>query len=111
MWKLKLPGKIKIFGWRACHDVLPTQVNLAKHKIISDTLCHCYKNVPEDTLHVIWGYDAAQDVWAGSLNVLQKFQANHGDFLQLFEALVDRYQQLRWSSSLFKRGSYGIKEM
>ena len=70
LWKLKLPGKIKIFGWRACHDVLPTQVNLAKRKIISDTLCHCCKSVPEDTLHVIWGCDAAQDVWTGSLNVL-----------------------------------------
>ena len=54
-------------------------MNLAKLKIISDTLCHYYKSVPEDTLHVIWGCGAAQDVWAGSLNVLQ-----------LFEALVDR---------------------
>ena len=70
LWKLKLMGKIKIFGWRACHDVLPTQVNLAKRKIISNTLCHCCKSVPEDTLHVIWGCDAAQDVWTGSLNVL-----------------------------------------
>ena len=87
LWKLKLPRKIKIFSWRACHDVLPTRVNLAKCKIISDTLCHYCKSVPEDTLHVIWGCGAAQDVWAGSFNVLQKFQTNHVDFLQLFEAL------------------------
>ena len=90
LWKLKLMGKIKIFSWRACHDVLPTRVNLAKRKIISDTLCHYCKSVPEDTLHVIRGCGAAQDVWAGSLNVLQKFQTNHVDFLQLFEALVDK---------------------
>ncbi|XP_023898690.1 uncharacterized protein LOC112010575 [Quercus suber] len=75
---------------RACHDVLPTGVNLAKRKIISDMLCHCCKSVTEDTLHAVWGYGAAQDVWAGSLKVLQKFQTNHVDFLQLFEALVDR---------------------
>ncbi|XP_075670119.1 uncharacterized protein LOC142639867 [Castanea sativa] len=41
LWKLKIPEKIKIFDRRACHDILPTQVNLAKRKIISDTLCHC----------------------------------------------------------------------
>ena len=90
LWKLKLPRKIKIFSWRACHDVLPTRVNLAKRKIISDMLCHYCKSVPEDTLHVIRGCGATQDVWAGSLNVLQKFQTNHVDFLQLFEALVDK---------------------
>jgi len=93
LWKLKIPRKIKIFGWRACHDILPTRVNLAKHKIISDSLCHCCKRLPEDALHAIWGCGAAQDVWAGSLHVLQKFKTNHFDFLQLFKAFWIDYQQ------------------
>ena len=29
LWKLLVPNKIKVFGWRACHEILPTLVNLA----------------------------------------------------------------------------------
>ena len=34
LWKLKLPNKIKVFGWRTCCNVLPTWVNLVHKKII-----------------------------------------------------------------------------
>ncbi|XP_075654965.1 uncharacterized protein LOC142625150 [Castanea sativa] len=90
LWKLKILGKIKIFGWRACHDILPTWMNLAKRKIVPENLCHCCQREPKDAVHAIWGCGAAQDVWAGSLNVLQKFQTNQFDFMQLFETLEDR---------------------
>ena len=30
LWTLKVPNKIKIFGWKACHRILPTHFNLAK---------------------------------------------------------------------------------
>ena len=30
LWKLHLPSKIKIFGWRACQGILPTKENLAR---------------------------------------------------------------------------------
>lgn len=33
-WKLKVPNKIKVFGWRACHNILPTRANLAQKRII-----------------------------------------------------------------------------
>lgn len=29
LWKPKVPNKIKVFGWQACYNILPTQVNLA----------------------------------------------------------------------------------
>ena len=28
LWKLSIPNKIKIFGWQACNDILPTKCNL-----------------------------------------------------------------------------------
>ena len=27
-WNLKIPNKMKVFGWRACADILATRVNL-----------------------------------------------------------------------------------
>ena len=55
LWKMKVPSsKIKVFGWRDCHDILPTRVNLAKCKIISDNVCHCCKCVPENAVQAIW---------------------------------------------------------
>ena len=39
LWKMKIPNKIKIFGWRACHEILPTRYNLVKQNIIADTGC------------------------------------------------------------------------
>ena len=39
LWKLQIPNKIKLFGWRACLDILPTRVNLARRKILEDDKC------------------------------------------------------------------------
>ena len=39
IWKLRIPNKIKVFGWRACHDILPTRRNLKKKQILMDELC------------------------------------------------------------------------
>lgn len=30
MWKVRISNEIKVFGWRACHEILPTRMNLAK---------------------------------------------------------------------------------
>ena len=30
LWKLRIPDKIKVFGWRAWNDILPTKQNLSK---------------------------------------------------------------------------------
>ena len=42
IWKLKLPNKIKIFGWQACHDILPTTGNLIRRKVIQENKCPCF---------------------------------------------------------------------
>ena len=43
LWHLRVPNKIKVFGWRACLEILPTRVNLARRRIIPDNMCHCCK--------------------------------------------------------------------
>jgi hypothetical protein len=39
IWQLNIPNVEKHFLWRACHDILPTRVNLCARKIITDPLC------------------------------------------------------------------------
>lgn len=39
LWKLRITNKIKIFGRRACLDILPTRENLARRRIIEDDKC------------------------------------------------------------------------
>jgi len=43
LWSLNVPNQAKIFTSRACHDILPTRVNLHKRKVVEDNLCLCYK--------------------------------------------------------------------
>ena len=33
LWKLQVPGKIKIFGWRALHGLIPGRAILANRHI------------------------------------------------------------------------------
>ena len=66
-------------------------MSLTKQKVVPESLCHCCQREPEDAVHAIWGCGSAQDVWAGSLTVLQKIRTNHCDFLQLVESLADKF--------------------
>ena len=54
LWKLHLPNKIKVFGWRVCQNVLPTKENLARLKVIVDDSCECCKGNLESVLHALW---------------------------------------------------------
>ena len=56
-------------------------MNLVKHKTILDNVCHCCKCVPENAVHAIWECGVAQDVWVGSLVVLQNVSTNQFDFM------------------------------
>ena len=90
LWKLHLPNKIKIFGWRACHDILPTKKNLAQRRIIGDSVCELCQQGSESGIHVLWGCGVARDVWAGNKGRLRKSVGGQADFIHLFEVLMDR---------------------
>ena len=54
LWKLHIPNKIKVFGWRACQEILPTHLNLAKQRIIHDNVCPNCTRFSESTIHELW---------------------------------------------------------
>ena len=85
LWKFRIPNKIKVFGWRACNDILPTKQNLSKRKIIEDEMCRICMRFPESAIHALWECEAAKDVWAGSLKILQKGVLGLADFTHLME--------------------------
>ena len=72
LWKLKIPNKVKIFGWRACHDILPTSYNLSRRRIVTEDKCQLCTREVETTNHALCECAAMQDVWAGSISKLQK---------------------------------------
>ena len=63
LWKLQIPNKIKVFGWRACNDILPTKLNLSNQKIIADAMCPICIRFLESAIHALWECEAAKDVW------------------------------------------------
>ena len=63
LWKLKVPGKIKHFLWKACSDALPTKSNLHRRKISPDDLCSRCAKEPETVIHAMWSCEEVQVAW------------------------------------------------
>ena len=59
LWRIRVANKMKIFAWMACHEILPTHVNLDKINIIGENLCLCYQRAPKTVIHAIWECPAA----------------------------------------------------
>ena len=90
LWNLNIPNKIKVFGWRACADILPTRVNLVQRRVLTDDKCSICLREPENTIHVLWECAAVQDIWARSCQKLQKKSSRVADVMQLMEDLINR---------------------
>ncbi|KAL0010776.1 hypothetical protein SO802_005884 [Lithocarpus litseifolius] len=88
--KLHIPNKLKLFGWRFCHDILPTHENLARKTIIEDWTCELCIRRDESSLHVMWECSVAQDVWAGSIRKLQKGTCEARETRQLVEEMIQK---------------------
>ena len=88
----QIPNKIKVFGWRACNDILPTKLNLLKRKIIDDAMCPICTRFSELAIHGFWECEVAKDVWSGSLKILQKGVLGLADLIHLMEYLLDRVE-------------------
>ena len=63
IWQLRVPMKIQLFIWRACHNALPTMSNLRHRQITNLAVCALCKNHEEDTLHAIWSYGEIACIW------------------------------------------------
>nr|POE82207.1 hypothetical protein CFP56_49825 [Quercus suber] len=83
IWKLKVPGKIKHFLWRASTNCLPTKANLLKRKIVTNSIHHRCGQCEETTMHALWSCEAIKLVWCNDFSWVNQFEAAQGDFLDL----------------------------
>jgi hypothetical protein len=52
-WSLRVPNAVKMFLWRACHNLLPTKVNLLKRGICDNSFCPICLFENETVEHII----------------------------------------------------------
>ncbi|KAK1553045.1 hypothetical protein Q3G72_027785 [Acer saccharum] len=86
LWKLNMPLKVKIFIWRACHDWIPTFVNLGKRGMDVDLSCSLCKNGNESTLHALWN---CQKLKYARLDWLPKKTLSHRYYMNFLEFISD----------------------
>ena len=85
VWKLKVPGKIKHFLWRACSDSLPTKLNLWRRKITACPKCEACNSNPENTIHALWDCEDIRAVWELDFNWIDRGKVVRGSFVDLWE--------------------------
>ena len=66
LWSVQVAPKIKLFIWRACHNILPTQAKLFGRGIIGTLTSRWCMDEAEMVDHVLWGCEFAQKVWTAS---------------------------------------------
>ena len=88
LWSLKIPNKVKHFGWRACKNILPTLSNLKKRGIVDNDLCEECKMGYESFGHVFWSYLCASGTWALTSIFCRQQHLFFNDFMELFWFLV-----------------------
>lgn len=54
IWKLHILNKIKVFGWRALHNILPPSERLQQQQIIRDDTCPICQCSQETAIHALW---------------------------------------------------------
>ena len=89
IWKLWLLNEIKVFAWRACHEILPIVANLTRRRVINDDKCSICTRETKSTIHALWDCVVAQDFWAGSTRKLQKGKHGQSDMLHLMEEFME----------------------
>ena len=91
VWKFHIPNKIKVFMWRACHNVLPMLERLRQRQIIENEWCPICKRALETIIHALWEFGVAQDIWARCPHcVLQKGLAVQDSVIRLVEELMHK---------------------
>lgn len=89
-WQLHTPNMVKMFLWRALHNLLPTRRNLKCKGVTQNSVCPICEREEEDIAHVLWTCPLAVDVWGCGVTKFQKMCVDGLSFTEIFEDLVGR---------------------
>ncbi|KAL0361161.1 UNVERIFIED_CONTAM: putative mitochondrial protein [Sesamum radiatum] len=64
IWRSQVPPKVRTFVWRACHEAVPTALNLARMVPEVDTQCMICGVANESLQHVLLHCSFTRQVWA-----------------------------------------------
>lgn len=63
IWKIDIPNKVKVFLWKVCNNILPTNALLHQRHCNDSPSCSIYGNANEDVRHVLLNCRVAKKVW------------------------------------------------
>jgi hypothetical protein len=90
LWSLQIPNPVKVFLWKACHNLLPTKANLFTRKVVDNNCCPVCLIEEENIFHALWGCSGAKDVWGFGPKCFHEFSMVGDSFVALFEFLFHR---------------------
>lgn len=90
VWKLKMPGKVKIFIWRCLHNAIPFRSTLANRHIPVSGECPVCHAGAEDSKHALFGCKRARSVWLelGLLDEINKATPTDREGAKVIEFLL-----------------------
>jgi hypothetical protein len=90
IWGLNVPNATKMFLWKACNNLLPTEENLFHRRVVGDQICPICTIEIESVLHILWECPAAVDVWSSGPRSLQKCSGGAVSLSSVLETLIKR---------------------
>lgn len=99
VWAVDVMPKIKVFGWRLLHNILPSAINLISRFVDVDPLCvRCGTDI-ETTEHALRDCEWVRDFWRSSnmgnaVQVVDENESLHGWVIRVARGLAKEKQGL-----------------
>ena len=90
LWKVQVPRKIQIFGWRVLHEIIPLKCILANRHIGLSGECPICHQAAEDIKHLLFKCQPAVALWSrlGMLNHIENYSQHERSGSVIFEELL-----------------------
>lgn len=95
IWRLEVPPKVKTFTWRACKNVLPTQLRLQDKGIQCPPLCAICTSAGENSWHLFLTCSRSCQCWEneGFCESIQSYMATTTSFKDVFFKMASKSSQ------------------